>query len=68
MDELVNTVSQRTGLSQDQARAAAQATIDFLKARLPAPIAGQIDNALKGGGGNMGDIAKGLGGMMGQKK
>ncbi len=67
MDELVNTVAQRTGLSQEQARAAAQATIDFLKSRMPPQLAGQVDNALKGGGGNMGDIAKGLGGMMGQQ-
>ncbi len=66
MDELVNTVSQRTGLSKEQAQKAAQATIDYLKTRLPAPVAGQIDNALKGGG-NYGDVAKGLGGMMGQQ-
>ncbi len=65
MDELVNSVSQKTGLSQDQARAAAQATIDFLKSKLPAPIASQIDNVLKGG--NLGDVTKGIGGMFGQK-
>ncbi len=67
MDELVNVVSQKTGLSKDQARAAAQATIDFLKTRLPAPLAGQIDNALKGGG-NLGNLGQDLGGILGQKK
>lgn len=65
MDELIKEVSTKTGLSPDQSRAAAEAVINFLKARLPAPIAGQIDAALKGG--NMGDIAKGLGGMLGKK-
>lgn len=66
MDELVKVVAQKTGLSQDQARAAAQAVIDFLKTKLPAPVAAQIDTVLKGGSG-LGDIAKGLGGMLGKK-
>jgi len=66
MDELVNVVAQKTGLSQDQSRAAAQAVIDYLKSKLPAPVAGQIDSVLKGGGG-LGDMAKGLGGMLGKK-
>ncbi len=66
MDDLVNAVSAKTGLSHDQALAAAQAVLDYLKSRLPAPIAGQIDSVVKGGG-NPGDIAKNLGGMFGQK-
>ncbi len=64
MDELVKTVSQKTGLSEDQSRAAAQAVIDFLKAKLPPPIAGQIDSVLKGGG--MPDLSKGVGGLFGK--
>ena len=66
MDELVKVVAQKTGLSQDQARAASQAVIDYLKTKLPAPVAGQIDSVLKGGSG-LGDMAKGLGGMLGKK-
>ncbi len=66
MDELVKVVAQKTGLSQDQARAASQAVIDFLKTKLPAPVAGQIDSVLKGGSG-LGDMAKGLGGRLGKK-
>ncbi len=66
MDELVNVVAQKTGLSQDQSRAAAQAVIDYLKTRLPAPVAGQLDAVLKGGG-NRGDVAKGLGGILNRK-
>ncbi len=59
MDELVKVVSQKTGLPPEQAKAAAQAVIDYLKSKLPPPVAGQIDNVLKGGGG--------LGGMFGGK-
>ncbi len=62
MDELVKQVSQKTGLSEDQSRQAALAVIDFLKAKLPAPIGSQIDAVLKGG---MPDL-KGLGGMFGK--
>ncbi len=64
MDDLVNEVSQKTGLPKDQAQKAAQAVIDYLKARLPAPVAGQIDAVLKGG--SAGDVAKNLGGMFGR--
>ncbi len=66
MDELVNQIQAKTGISHDQAMAAAQTAIDFLKSRLPGPVAGQIDNALKGGG-NLGDMSKNLGGMFGKK-
>ena len=65
MDELVKVVSQKTGLSQDQSRAAAQAVLDFLKNKLPAPVASQIDSVLSGG--NLGDMAKGLGSILGKK-
>ena len=66
MDELVKVVSKKTGLSEDQSRAAAQAVIDYLKQKLPGPVAGQLDAVLKGGGG-LGDAAKGLGGLLNRK-
>ncbi len=71
MDELVQSVSSKTGLSADQARAAATATLDFVKGKLPGPVAGQIDGLLGGGSstnaaGGMMDQAKGMmGGMLG---
>ena len=66
MDELVQVVSQKTGLSPDQSRAAAQAVLDFLMTKLPGPVAEQVKSALTGGG-NLGGMAKGLGGMFGKK-
>ncbi len=65
MDELARVISQRTGLPQDQAKAAAQVAVDFIKSKLPAPIAAQVDAALKGG--NIGTVAQDLGGMLGKK-
>ncbi len=67
MDELINMVSQKAGIPQDKAKQAVETVLNYLKQRLPAPIAGQIDGVLAGG--NLpGDITKGLGDMLGGKK
>ncbi len=66
MDELVKLVAQKTGMPEATAKTAVDTVIGYLKQKLPAPVAGQIDAVLQGGGG-MGDIAKGLGGMLGKK-
>jgi hypothetical protein len=72
--ELIKTVAQRTGLGEDKARMAAEAVLGFLKERLPAPIASQLDSVVgdagSPGASNMaGDVMKnakgGLGGMFG---
>ena len=74
MDELILIVSQRTGLSQEDAAKAVTAVIGVLKEKLPAPIASHLDAFLAGGaqGGlgaleaEAGELLKGkLGGMLG---
>ena len=65
MDELVKLVSQKTGLPEDKSRLAVQTVLDYLKKKLPAPVASQIDTVLASG--NVGNVAKGLGGMLGKK-
>jgi nucleoid DNA-binding protein len=68
MDELVQLVSEKTGLSEDKARTAVDTVVGYLKENLPAPIAGQIEKALSGAGGvDVGGLAEGLGGMLGKK-
>jgi hypothetical protein len=42
MDDLVKEVMDRTGLPMDQARAAADAVLDFLERNLPEPKAGIV--------------------------
>lgn len=49
MDELINAVMQKTGMSREDAQKAVQVVVDFLKSRLPAPIAGHLDSFLSGG-------------------
>lgn len=69
MEELIKLVSQKAGLSEEIAKKAVDAVIGYLKDKLPAPIAGQIDGVLGGGGvpEDLGGLAKGLGGILGKK-
>lgn len=68
MDELIQTIAEKTGLPADQAQKAAEAVIGFLKEKLPEPIAGQLEGLLSGGGasgGGLGGITDTLKGMFG---
>jgi hypothetical protein len=65
LDELVNRVAERTGLSQEQARTAAETVIGFLKERLPAPVAGALDGAVQGGETGSSGMMDQAGGMLG---
>ena len=67
MDELIKQVTAKAGISEDQARSAITTVLDFVKTKLPAPIAGQIDNVIGGGAsGTAGDIAAKVGGLFGK--
>ena len=64
MDELVKLVVEKTGLPEAQARQAVETVIGFLKTKLPAPVAGQIDGLVAGGAAsNLGNLTQGLGGL-----
>jgi hypothetical protein len=59
MDELIAAISEKTGLPADKAAGAALAALDFLKEKLPAPIAGQIDGFLAGNSDSISDAVGG---------
>src|SRR5262245_55829403 len=63
MDDLVKQITERTGLPADQARAAAQTTIDFLKEKLPESMRGYVDMALNSG--MIDDVANQAGSILG---
>jgi uncharacterized protein (DUF2267 family) len=66
MDELIKQVSQKVGISEKQAQQAVETVMDFLKDKLPAPIASQVESALSGGEmPDLGDLGKKLGGILG---
>lgn len=67
MDELIKMVASKTGINPDQAKQAVETVVGFLKDKLPAPIAGQIDALLKGDVSGLGDVAGQLGGLFGKK-
>ncbi len=47
MNELVDLIVKKTGIPAATAQTVVKLVIDFLKKRLPAPVAGQIDGLLK---------------------
>jgi hypothetical protein len=49
MKELTNIIVQKTGISQENAQKAVQVMHGFLKTKLPAPFAGQLDSFLSAG-------------------
>lgn len=65
MDELVKLVSKKTGIPEQTARVAVETVLNFIKQKLPAPIAAQID-ALVSGEGQADDLLKGLDGLLGK--
>ena len=65
MDELVKMVSEKTGISEEQAQQAVKTVVGYLKDKLPKPIAGQIDKALSGGQVDADELSKGLGDLLG---
>jgi hypothetical protein len=72
MDELIATVTQKTGLTPEQAQAAIHAVLGFLKEKLPAPLASHLDGLLgeaqsSGGEGLAGEATALLGSLFGQK-
>jgi hypothetical protein len=76
MKELIDQVVARAGISAEQAQGSIAAVIEFLKGKLPGPLASQLDKFVGGeeGGGDEGessnplDAAKdALGGFFGKK-
>ena len=70
MDDLIQQITSKTGISEDQARQAVGMAMGFVKDKLPEPIASQLDGFMGGGGsggegGMMGMVQDQLGGMMG---
>jgi hypothetical protein len=69
MDELINQITSRTGIPEEQAKQAADVVLEFVKSKLPEPIASQVDGLLGAGGGAdagiMGQVQEQLGNLGG---
>ncbi len=69
MDQVVKLVSERVGISEEQARTAVDTVVGFIKQRAPAPLAQQIDGWLSGSGGASAasSAIDAVGGLFGKK-
>ncbi len=67
MDELIKQVTQKVGISEEQAKQAVETVIKFLQDKLPSPLAEQVEGVLSGGELDMGDLGDKLGGLLGKK-
>ena len=47
MDELIDHVARRAGLTRDQARAAVDAVLGYFTAKLPSPVVGRMRELLR---------------------
>jgi hypothetical protein len=66
MEQLYTLVMKKTGLPHDQAKMAVDTVIQFLKSKLPAPIAAEVDMLLNNSSSL--DAAEDLlGGLFGKK-
>ena len=59
MDELVELVVKKTGVDKETARKAIETVLDYVKQKLPEPLAGQIDSFVNNKGPIAG-LSKGL--------
>jgi hypothetical protein len=74
MDELVKLVTDKVGISPDQAQKAVTTVVGFLKDKLPGPLGEQLDKLVAGGAGGSGGLGdmtgaaeSALGGLFGKK-
>ena len=58
MENLIKTVCEKTGISEEQAKSAVETVMNFIKDKMPAGLGDQVDNFMKGG--SVSDIADGL--------
>ena len=60
-EELVRMVAQKTGISEDKARQAAETVLGYLKEKLPPAVSSQLDAVGSGKTGGLGDVARDIG-------
>lgn len=71
MEQLVNQLTNQTGISEDQAYQCIQTVVGFLRGKLPDPIAHQVEGALgiqsggMMGGQNLGGVTDQVGDTLG---
>ena len=65
MDEIVQVLQDRAGLSPDQAQEVAKVIVDLIKSKVPSEFQGMVDQYLGGSGGDAQASSGGIGGLLG---
>ncbi len=71
MDQLIKSISEKAGISAEQAQTAIAQVMAFVKEKMPAGLGSHLDGLMGGEGGGMpslGDLAGKLSGLMGGGK
>jgi hypothetical protein len=64
MNEIIQRLIDKTGIPEDKATIAVDTVVNFLKEKLPAPLAGQLDGLMIGAPSeNAGVMAAGVGAL-----
>ena len=63
-EQVINLIVKRTGITRENAEKAVLVVFDFLKTKLPAPIATQVDSFLNTGSVNTSGITQPTGGFV----
>lgn len=70
MEQIIKMITEKTGISNEQATTAVNVVTDYIKQKLPAGMGGQLDGLLKGDTSSLGNMADGikdsLGGIFGK--
>ena len=63
-EQVINLIVKRTGITQEHAEKAVLVVFDFLKTKLPAPIASQVESFLNTGSVNTSGFTPQTGGFV----
>jgi hypothetical protein len=66
-EQVINLIVKKTGITQENAEKAVLVVFDFLKTKLPAPIASQVDSFLNTGSANTSGTTQQVGGFVKSK-
>ena len=60
MEQLIKMVTEKTGISETQAKQSVETVMGFLKDKLPAGLGTQVESLMKGGTPDLGNIGDGI--------
>lgn len=69
MQDLIKMVTEKTGISESQAKSAVETVVSFLKDKMPGGLGSQVESFITGNAGSIGNITDSIkdkvGGLLG---